>query len=122
MYVSNVSVSRTMDGGKHWVTLRGSPGGDTASTGFCKVSATTCSPSAGVPGTGARVDLRDLRVDALHVGTPKEPGERLPEHVHPRVRQEVAADGARVVVAFEEPPDGNGPRLRLRRASPTSSS
>jgi photosystem II stability/assembly factor-like uncharacterized protein len=28
VYVSNVSVSRTMDGGKHWVTLRGSPGGD----------------------------------------------------------------------------------------------
>ena len=28
MYVSNVSVSRTMDGGKTWVALRGSPGGD----------------------------------------------------------------------------------------------
>jgi photosystem II stability/assembly factor-like uncharacterized protein len=28
VYVSNVSVSRSMDGGKHWVTLRGSPGGD----------------------------------------------------------------------------------------------
>jgi len=28
VYVCNVSVSRTMDGGKHWVTLRGSPGGD----------------------------------------------------------------------------------------------
>ncbi|MDQ2766900.1 MAG: hypothetical protein M3Y30_07060, partial [Gemmatimonadota bacterium] len=28
VYVSNVSVSRTMDGGKHWATLRGSPGGD----------------------------------------------------------------------------------------------
>lgn len=28
VYVSNVSVSRTMDGGKHWVALRGSPGGD----------------------------------------------------------------------------------------------
>ncbi|HEV7703021.1 MAG TPA: hypothetical protein VGO46_01970, partial [Gemmatimonadaceae bacterium] len=28
VYVSNVSVSRTMDGGKQWVTLRGSPGGD----------------------------------------------------------------------------------------------
>ncbi|HWH50077.1 MAG TPA: hypothetical protein VN651_00925 [Gemmatimonadaceae bacterium] len=28
VYVSNVSVSRTMDGGKTWVPLRGSPGGD----------------------------------------------------------------------------------------------
>lgn len=28
VYVCNVSVSRTMDGGKHWVALRGSPGGD----------------------------------------------------------------------------------------------
>jgi photosystem II stability/assembly factor-like uncharacterized protein len=28
VYVSNVSVSRSSDGGKHWVTLRGSPGGD----------------------------------------------------------------------------------------------
>ncbi|MBK5188054.1 MAG: hypothetical protein JJD97_07395 [Gemmatimonadaceae bacterium] len=28
VYVSNVSVSRSLDGGKHWVTLRGSPGGD----------------------------------------------------------------------------------------------
>jgi hypothetical protein len=28
VYVSNVSVSRTSDGGKHWVTVRGSPGGD----------------------------------------------------------------------------------------------
>ncbi|MDQ2931349.1 MAG: hypothetical protein M3Y05_11100, partial [Gemmatimonadota bacterium] len=28
VYVSNVAVSRTMDGGKHWVALRGSPGGD----------------------------------------------------------------------------------------------
>ncbi|MGE5729727.1 MAG: WD40/YVTN/BNR-like repeat-containing protein [Gemmatimonas sp.] len=28
VYVSNVAVSRSMDGGRHWVTLRGSPGGD----------------------------------------------------------------------------------------------
>ncbi|MEO8880533.1 MAG: hypothetical protein ABI446_09055, partial [Gemmatimonadaceae bacterium] len=28
VYVSNVAVSRTMDGGKNWVALRGSPGGD----------------------------------------------------------------------------------------------
>ncbi len=28
VYVSNVSVSRSMDGGKTWVALRGSPGGD----------------------------------------------------------------------------------------------
>jgi len=28
VYVSNVAVSRTMDGGKTWVALRGSPGGD----------------------------------------------------------------------------------------------
>ncbi len=28
VYVSNVAVSRTLDGGKHWVALRGSPGGD----------------------------------------------------------------------------------------------
>ncbi|MEP7067142.1 MAG: hypothetical protein ABI889_13995, partial [Gemmatimonadota bacterium] len=28
VYVSNVSVSRSSDGGRHWVTLRGSPGGD----------------------------------------------------------------------------------------------
>ena len=28
VYVSNVAVSRSSDGGKHWVTLRGSPGGD----------------------------------------------------------------------------------------------
>ncbi|MFN8581430.1 MAG: hypothetical protein U0163_10690 [Gemmatimonadaceae bacterium] len=28
VYVSNVSVSRSMDGGKSWVPLRGSPGGD----------------------------------------------------------------------------------------------
>ena len=28
VYVCNVSVSRTSDGGKHWVTVRGSPGGD----------------------------------------------------------------------------------------------
>ena len=28
VYVSNVSVSRSMDGGKSWVALRGSPGGD----------------------------------------------------------------------------------------------
>ena len=28
VYVSNVSVSRSMDGGKTWVPLRGSPGGD----------------------------------------------------------------------------------------------
>ena len=28
VYVANVSVSRTMDGGKTWVPLRGSPGGD----------------------------------------------------------------------------------------------
>jgi hypothetical protein len=28
VYVSNVAVSRSMDGGHHWVTLRGSPGGD----------------------------------------------------------------------------------------------
>ena len=28
VFVSNVSVSRTSDGGKHWVTVRGSPGGD----------------------------------------------------------------------------------------------
>ena len=28
VYVSNVAVSRTKDGGKTWVTLRGSPGGD----------------------------------------------------------------------------------------------
>ena len=28
VFVCNVSVSRTSDGGKHWVTVRGSPGGD----------------------------------------------------------------------------------------------
>ena len=28
VYVSNVSISRSMDGGKSWVALRGSPGGD----------------------------------------------------------------------------------------------
>ena len=28
VYVSDVAVSRTLDGGKSWVTLRGSPGGD----------------------------------------------------------------------------------------------
>ena len=28
VYVSNVAVSRSSDGGRHWVTIRGSPGGD----------------------------------------------------------------------------------------------
>jgi hypothetical protein len=67
------------------------------------------------PGLRTGVELGDLGIDRGDVGTAQEADEHVAKGVDPGVRHQVAADGAEVVVAVEEPLDGYERRLRLGR-------
>ena len=63
------------------------------------------------PTTLTWVQLGDLRTNRLHVRAAKQTGEGISKGVHSRMRYQIAADRAKIVVAVEEPFDGNDLRL-----------
>ncbi len=63
----------------------------------------------------ARINLRDLRVDSLHVRTSKQTRENVLENIYSRMRTQIATDGADVVIAVEKFGEGDNCWLLLGR-------